>query len=76
MDKLLLSIKGLIDQRGSTFTHALLPLVYNQSQNKSKRLIWNMHTKSNNGFLGSEKLTKVLPDPFIFTDGKDPSINQ
>ena len=35
-----------------------------------------MHTESDNGFFRSEKLTKTLLDPTIFTDGKDPSMGQ
>ena len=75
-DKSLPSIESLINQLGSTFTHALLPLVNNQLQSKSKYLIQNTHTKSDNGSLGSEKLTKTLPNPPIFTDKKDLSIDQ
>ena len=71
LDKLLPFIECPIDQRGSTFTHALLPLVNNQSQSKSKRLTRNTHTGSDDGSLGSRKLTKALPDLLIFTDGKD-----
>ena len=76
LDKPLSSIKSFIDQRGSTFTHALLPLVNNQSRSESKRLTRNTHTGSDDGSFGSGKLTKALPDPPIFTDGKDPSIDQ
>ena len=75
-DKFLPSIKSLIDQCGSIFIHALLPLVNNQSQSKSKRLTQNTHIGRNDGFFGSGKLTKVLPDPLIFRDEKDPSIDQ
>ena len=70
------SINSLIDQRDSTFTHALLPLVNNQSQSKSKSTTRNTHTGSNDGFLGSAKLTKALLNPSIFTDGKNLSIDQ
>ena len=75
-NKLLPSIKSPIDQCGSTFTHALSLLVNNQSQSKSKRLTRNTHTRSDDGSFGSGKLTKALLDPPIFTDGKDPSIDQ
>ena len=75
-DKLLPSIESPIDQRGSTFTHALSPLVNNQSRSESKRLTRNTHTGSDDGSFGSGKLTKALPDPPIFTDGKNPSIDQ
>ena len=57
------------------FRHALLPLVNNQSQSKSKRSILNTHTKSDDSSLGSGKLIKTLPDPSIFTDKKNPSID-
>ena len=53
-----------------------MPLVNNQSRSKSKRLTRNTHTGSDDGSLGSGKLTKALLDPPIFTDGKDPSIDQ
>ena len=75
-DKFLSSIKRFIDQCGSTFIHALSLLVNNQSQSKNKRPTQNTHTESNDGSLGSEKLTKVLPNPLIFIDKKDPSMNQ
>ena len=35
-EKYLPSIKSLLDQCGFVFTHALLPLVNNQSQSKSE----------------------------------------
>ena len=76
LDKFLPSIKSPINQRGSTFIYALLPLVNNQLKSKSKRLIQNMHTGSDNGFLRSGKLTKALFDLLIFTNGKNTSINQ
>ena len=75
-DKLLLSIKSPIDQRGSTFTHTLSPLVNNQLQKESKRLTQNTHTGSDDGSLRSGKLIKALPYPFIFTDAKDLSMDQ
>ena len=75
LNKPLPSIKSLIDQRGSTFTHALLPLVNNQSQSKNKRITWNTHTGIDDGFFGSRKFTKTLSDSSIFTDGKNPSID-
>ena len=75
-DKPLPSIESFIDQRGSTFTHALSPLVNNQSRSENKRPTRNTHTGSDNGSLGSGNFTKALPDPPIFTDGKDPSMDQ
>ena len=75
-DKPLPSIESPIDQRGSTFTHALSPLVNNQSRSENKRPTRNTHTGSDNGSLGSGNFTKALPDPPIFTDGKDPSMDQ
>ena len=74
--KPLSSIESHTDQRSSTFTHVLLPLVNNQSQNKSKRPTQNTHTGSDDGFLQSGKLIKALPNPLIFTDGKNLSIDQ
>ena len=76
LDKLLPSIKSPIDPRSSTFTHALSLLVNNQSQSKNKQPIRNMYTRSDDGSFISRKLTKGLPDPSIFTDGKNLSINQ
>lgn len=35
-----------------------------------------MHSGCNDNFFRSEKLTKTLPDPLIFTIGKILSINQ
>lgn len=58
------------------FTHALFSLVNTQLPNKSERPTRNTHTGSDNGSLGSGKLTKALPDPPIFINGKDPSIDQ
>ena len=52
-DKPLPFIKSLIDQRGSTFTHALSPLVNNQLQRESKRPTRNTYTRSDDGSLGS-----------------------
>ena len=75
-NKFLPFIKSSIDQCGSTFIYALLSLVNNQSQSKIKHLIRNIHTRSNDNFLGSEKLTKALFDPLIFTNRKNLSINQ
>ena len=75
LDKLLPSIKSSINQRGSTFTHALLFLVNNQSQSKSKCLIRNTHTGGDDASLGFGKLIKALPHPPIFTDRKNPSID-
>ena len=74
-EKSLSSINSLINQRGSTFTHALLPLVNSQSQSKSKHLTRNMYTKSYDSFFGSGKLIKALLDPSIFKNGKNPSID-
>ena len=75
-DKLLPSIKSSIDQCGSTFTHALSPLVNNQSRSKSKRPTQNIHTGSDDGSLGSGKLIKALLDSLIFTGRKDLSMDQ
>ncbi len=75
-DILLPSIKRPIDQRGPVFIHALSPLVNRRPPSKSQRLIYNIHTGSDDGSLRSGKLTKTLPDPFIFTDGKNLSIDQ
>ena len=75
-NKPLPSIKSFIDQRSSTFIHAFLPLVNYQSRSESKCLTRNMHTGSDDGSFRSGKLTKVLPDPLIFTDGKHLSIDQ
>ena len=75
-DKFLPSIKSFIDQRGSIFTYFLLPLVNNQLQSKNKRLIRNTHIRSKDGSFRSEKLTKALPNPLIFTNRKDSSIDQ
>lgn len=75
-DKALASIEKPIDQRGSTFTHALSPLVNKQIPNKSRRPTRHTHTGSDDSSLGSGKLTKALPDRPIFTDGKDLSIDQ
>ena len=75
-DKPLPSIESFIDQCDSTFTHAFLPLVNNQSQSKNKRLTRNTHTGSDDGSLKSGKLTKTLSDLPIFTDRKNPSIDQ
>lgn len=35
-----------------------------------------MYIESDNGFYESEKLIKALPSPTMFTNGKDPSIDQ
>ena len=35
-----------------------------------------MHTRSDDGFFRFGKLTKTLPDPPIFTNEKNPSIDQ
>ncbi len=70
------SIKRPIDQRGSVFIHALSPLVNRRPSSISQWPTCNTNTGSDVGSLGSGKLTKVLPDPPIFTDGKDPSIDQ
>ena len=76
LDKSLRSIKSPIDQRGSIFTHALLLLVNNQSESKSKRLIQNTYTRSNDGSFKSKKLIKALLNLLIFTDRNNPSIDQ
>ncbi len=70
------SIKRPIDQRGPAFTHVLSPLVNRRPPSESQRPTRNIHTRSDDSFLGSGKLIKALPDPPIFTDGKDPSIDQ
>ena len=70
------SIERSIDQRGPAFTHALSPLVNRRPPSESQRPTRNTHTGSDDSSLGSRKLTKALPDPSIFTDGKDPSIDQ
>ena len=74
-DKSLPSIESPINQRGSTFTYVLSLLVNNQSRSKSKRLTQNTHTRSDDGFLASGKLTRALFDSPIFTNGKNLSIN-
>ena len=51
-------------------------LVNNQLQSKSKHLTQNTHIGSDNGFFGSGKLIKALPNPLIFIDGKDLFIDQ
>ena len=71
----LLSIEKPIDQRGPVFTHALSPLVNGQLPSKSQRPTSNIYTRSDDGFFGSRKLTKALPNPSIFTNGKNPSID-
>lgn len=38
--------------------------------------IQTIYTLSKNGFSRSRKVTKALPNPPIFTDGKDLSIDQ
>ena len=73
---LLSSIERPTDQRGSAFTHALSPIVNRRPPSVSQQPTCNTHTGSDVGSLGSGKLTKALPDPPIFTDGKDPSIDQ
>ena len=75
-DKPLPSVERPIDKRGSTFTHALSPLVNRQTPSESQRPTRNTHIGSDDGSFGSGKLTKALPDPPIFTDGKDLSIDQ
>ena len=76
LDKLLSSIKSFINQRGSIFIYALLPLVNSQLQSKSKRPTWNTYIESNIGSFRSGKPIKTLFDPFIFTNRKNLSIDQ
>ena len=75
-DKFLPFIENLIDQRSSKFTYVLLPLVNNQLQSKNKHPIQNTYIRGDDGSLGSGNLTKALPNPFIFIDKKDLSIDQ
>ena len=74
-DTPLASVEQSTHQRHPVFTHALssqanTPIPSRQST------IQTTHTGSENGSTGNGKLTKALPDPPIFTDGKDPSIDQ
>ena len=69
------SVKQSTHQRHPIFTHTLssqanTPIISRQST------IWTTYISGENGFTGNEKLTKALLDPFIFTSGKDPSIDQ
>lgn len=75
LDKILPSIKKLIGQHGSIFTYILSLLVNRQTANKSYLSIWNTYTGSDTGSFVSGKHIKALPDPPIFIDGKDPSID-
>lgn len=70
------SIEKPTPQRGPTFTHALSPQANTPRPSESRRPIRTTHTGSEDGSTGFGKLTKALPDPPIFTDGKDPSIDQ
>ncbi len=70
------SIERPIDQHGLVFTHTLSPLVNRQPPSESQRPTCNTYIRSDDGFFRSGKLTKALSDPFIFTNGKDPSIDQ
>ena len=75
LDTPLASIKQSTHQRHPVFTHVLssqanTPIPSRQST------IRTTHTGSENGSTGNGKLTKALPDPPIFTDGKDPFIDQ
>ncbi len=75
-DILLPSIKRPIDQRDSVFTHALSPLVNRRLPSKSQRPTCNIHIRSDDGSLGFGKLIKALPNPLIFNNEKDLSIDQ
>ena len=74
-DKPLSSIKKPIEQCDSPFIHTLLPLVNRQPTNKSQRSNQNTYTGNPNDSLELGKLIKALPDPPIFTDKKDLSID-
>ena len=71
----LVPVKQSTHQRHPVFTHILsfqasIPIFSRQST------IQSTNTSNKNGFTGNGKLTRVLPDPPIFTDGKNPSIDQ
>lgn len=74
-DKYLPSIKILINQCNLAFTLALSPLANKKPSNKSQYHIQNTQTGSDDSFVRSGKLTKALPHPFIFINGKNPSID-
>ncbi len=68
------SVEKPTHQHHPVFTHALSPQA-NTPRPSRQPIIQTTHTESKDGLPGFGKLTKALPDPPIFTDGKDPSID-
>lgn len=76
LDLLLLSIKKPINQHSLAFIYILSFLVNRQLPSKNQRLICNIHTENDDGFLRFGKLTKTLLHLPIFTNKKYPSIDK
>ena len=74
-DTALVSVKQSTHQHHLIFTHALFSQV-NTPISSKQSTIRTTNTSSKNSSIGNRKLTKILPDPLIFTNKKDPSIDQ
>ena len=71
------SIKKLIHRHYPTYTHALSPQANTSIPNKSKQpTIRFMHTHNKDSLTRFGKFIETLPDPFIFMDRKNLSIDQ
>lgn len=69
-DMFLPSLKKLIDQRSSPFTHALLPSVNWWSESKRLQPICNTHTDGDDGSLRSKQLKRPYWIPLFFPTDK------
>ena len=74
-DTPLASVEQSTHQRHPVFTHALSSQA-NTPISSRQSTIQTTHTGSENGSTRNGKLTKVLHDPPIFTDRKNPFIDQ
>ena len=75
LDTPLTSVKQSTHQRYPVFTHALSSQA-NTPIPSRQFTIQTTYTSNENSSIGNRKLTKVLSDPPIFINGKDPSIDQ